>query len=194
MDGLLWLQSSIYGVRGGHATCSAAACLRSPGEGPARGAVSLRRPWRGIKVVFEAVANASSGILDGTAGEICILAGCLHLRVTKKSAALDGVSRTGEPMTRIASTHVFVDGNNVMGSRPDGWWRDRSAAARRLIAELDPIARGCGGEWMIVFDGLPSLDEEGMSWCTRPIAGCGSACRRSGRRRVAAACCRFEGG
>ena len=35
-------------------------------------------------------------------------------------AALDGVTRTGEPMTRIASTHVFVDGNNVMGSRPDG--------------------------------------------------------------------------
>ena len=66
-------------------------------------------------------------------------------------------------MTRIASTHVFVDGNNVMGSRPDGWWRDRSAAARRLIAELDPVARGCGGEWMIVFDGLPSLDEEAKS-------------------------------
>ena len=42
-------------------------------------------------------------------------------------------------MTRIASTHVFVDGNNVMGSRPDGWWRDRSGAARRLIAELDPV-------------------------------------------------------
>ena len=75
-------------------------------------------------------------------------------------AALDGVTRTGEPMTRIASTHVFVDGNNVMGSRPDGWWRDRSGAARRLIAELDPVARRCGGEWMIVFDGLPSLDEE----------------------------------
>ena len=42
-------------------------------------------------------------------------------------------------MTRIASTHVFVDGNNVMGSRPDGWWRDRSAAARRLIAELSRL-------------------------------------------------------
>ena len=26
-------------------------------------------------------------------------------------------------MTRIAGTHIFVDGNNVMGSRPDGWWR-----------------------------------------------------------------------
>ena len=63
-------------------------------------------------------------------------------------------------MTHIVGTHIFVDGNNVMGARPDGWWRNRSAAARRLIAELDPVARGCGGEWMIVFDGLDSLDEE----------------------------------
>src|SRR5262249_11419997 len=31
---------------------------------------------------------------------------------------------------------VVVDGANVMGSRPDGWWRDRPAAARRLLATL----------------------------------------------------------
>jgi predicted RNA-binding protein with PIN domain len=27
---------------------------------------------------------------------------------------------------------LVVDGANVVGSRPDGWWRDRAAAARRL--------------------------------------------------------------
>lgn len=27
---------------------------------------------------------------------------------------------------------VIVDGANVVGSRPDGWWRDRAAAAERL--------------------------------------------------------------
>jgi hypothetical protein len=27
---------------------------------------------------------------------------------------------------------LVVDGANVMGSRPDGWWRDRAAAAGRL--------------------------------------------------------------
>ena len=59
-----------------------------------------------------------------------------------------------------SDTRVFVDGNNVMGSRPDGWWRDRNAAARRLIAELKPVARGCGGKWTIVFDGFPSVGEE----------------------------------
>ncbi|WP_163506067.1 NYN domain-containing protein [Fodinicola acaciae] len=32
---------------------------------------------------------------------------------------------------------LIVDGANVVGSRPDGWWRDRLGAARRLRAELD---------------------------------------------------------
>ena len=27
---------------------------------------------------------------------------------------------------------VIVDGANVVGSRPDGWWRDRAGAAQRL--------------------------------------------------------------
>ena len=34
---------------------------------------------------------------------------------------------------------LIVDGANVVGSRPDGWWRDRAAAARRL---LDSLAAG----------------------------------------------------
>ena len=32
--------------------------------------------------------------------------------------------------------HVIVDGANVVGSRPDGWWRDRAGAARRLAGRL----------------------------------------------------------
>ena len=31
---------------------------------------------------------------------------------------------------------LVVDGANVMGSRPDGWWRDRADAARRLHDQL----------------------------------------------------------
>lgn len=31
---------------------------------------------------------------------------------------------------------VIVDGANVMGSRPDGWWRDRPRAAERLHRDL----------------------------------------------------------
>lgn len=31
---------------------------------------------------------------------------------------------------------LIVDGANVVGSRPDGWWRDRAAAAGRLHDRL----------------------------------------------------------
>jgi predicted RNA-binding protein with PIN domain len=31
---------------------------------------------------------------------------------------------------------LVVDGANVVGSRPDGWWRDRAGAARRLQERL----------------------------------------------------------
>ncbi|MFI5732447.1 hypothetical protein ACIA49_20165 [Kribbella sp. NPDC051587] len=31
---------------------------------------------------------------------------------------------------------IVVDAANVIGSRPDGWWRDRPGAARRLLEKL----------------------------------------------------------
>lgn len=31
---------------------------------------------------------------------------------------------------------LLVDAANVVGSRPDGWWRDRPGAAARLVAQL----------------------------------------------------------
>jgi hypothetical protein len=34
---------------------------------------------------------------------------------------------------------LVVDIANVMGSRPDGWWRDRAGAASRLIDSLEPL-------------------------------------------------------
>jgi hypothetical protein len=34
---------------------------------------------------------------------------------------------------------LVVDVANVMGSRPDGWWRDRAGAATRLLASLVPL-------------------------------------------------------
>jgi 8-oxo-dGTP diphosphatase len=37
---------------------------------------------------------------------------------------------------------IIVDAANVMGSRPDGWWRDRPAAAARLGGELAVLAAG----------------------------------------------------
>lgn len=31
---------------------------------------------------------------------------------------------------------LVIDAANVVGSRPDGWWRDRAGAARRFTAEV----------------------------------------------------------
>ena len=40
-------------------------------------------------------------------------------------------------MTSDSAPEVLVvDGANVVGSRPDGWWRDRPGAAARLHARL----------------------------------------------------------
>ena len=77
-----------------------------------------------------------------------------HRKFRPRAERLDGALREARrAMKPSAGIRVFVDGNNVMGSRPDGWWRDRGAAARRLVAELEPVARRLGGKWMVVFDG-----------------------------------------
>jgi 8-oxo-dGTP diphosphatase len=46
----------------------------------------------------------------------------------------------------LAPLTVIVDAANVIGSRPDGWWRDRPGAARRLVSGLGTLAaRGMAG-------------------------------------------------
>ncbi|HEX8065270.1 MAG TPA: NYN domain-containing protein [Thermoleophilaceae bacterium] len=49
----------------------------------------------------------------------------------------------------------LVDGMNLIGSRPDGWWRDRRGAMRRLVGELRAFAEATGDEVAVVFDGRP---------------------------------------
>jgi uncharacterized protein YaiI (UPF0178 family) len=44
---------------------------------------------------------------------------------------------------------------NVIGSRPDGWWRDRRGAMRRLTAQLEELAAETGDDVTVVFDGAP---------------------------------------
>jgi predicted RNA-binding protein with PIN domain len=49
----------------------------------------------------------------------------------------------------------LVDGMNVIGSRPTGWWRDRRGAMRGLVEALDRFAADTGEEVTVVFDGGP---------------------------------------
>jgi hypothetical protein len=50
----------------------------------------------------------------------------------------------------------LVDASNVIGSRPDGWWRDRAGAARRLVGEIrDWAPGGADGPVTVVLDAGP---------------------------------------
>jgi predicted RNA-binding protein with PIN domain len=53
---------------------------------------------------------------------------------------------------------LVVDGMNVIGSRPDGWWRDRHGAMRALAAALARLAAGPYDEVTLVLDGRPLAD------------------------------------
>ena len=53
---------------------------------------------------------------------------------------------------------LVVDGMNVIGSRPDGWWRDRDGAVRRLHGRLAALARDDDETVTLVLDGRP-LDD-----------------------------------
>ena len=50
----------------------------------------------------------------------------------------------------------LVDGMNVIGSRPDGWWRDRDAAMLRLVDMLERWAAAEGDQVTVVFERKPS--------------------------------------
>ena len=52
-------------------------------------------------------------------------------------------------------TRWIVDGMNVIGSRPTGWWRDRPGAMRDLVEELEAFAGRGGDEVTVVLDGKP---------------------------------------
>ncbi|MDM4139396.1 MULTISPECIES: NYN domain-containing protein [Mycobacterium] len=50
----------------------------------------------------------------------------------------------------------IVDGMNVIGSRPDGWWKDRDGAMVTLVDRLDRWASSQGEMVTVVFERPPS--------------------------------------
>ncbi|UFU02278.1 NUDIX hydrolase [Ruania suaedae] len=77
---------------------------------------------------------------------------------------------------------LVVDAANVVGSRPDGWWKDRAGAASRLLARLEALAH----------DGVPApvLGLPGDLWWPEIVLVTEGAARGAGpgqRVRVVAA-------
>ena len=56
------------------------------------------------------------------------------------------------------ATRWLVDGMNLIGSRPTGWWRDRGGAMRELVADLERFVETSRDEVTVVFDGRPGDD------------------------------------
>lgn len=54
--------------------------------------------------------------------------------------------------------HLVVDAMNVIGSRPDGWWRDRDGAIGDFLARLAASAEAMDGQVHVVVDGRPVDD------------------------------------
>ncbi|MDQ3608534.1 MAG: NYN domain-containing protein [Actinomycetota bacterium] len=50
----------------------------------------------------------------------------------------------------------LVDGMNVIGSRPDGWWKDRHAAMVRLVDLCERWVAQEGDDLCVVFERPPS--------------------------------------
>jgi Uncharacterized BCR, YaiI/YqxD family COG1671 len=72
------------------------------------------------------------------------------------------------------SVHWFIDAMNVIGSRPDGWWRDREGAARRLV---DDIRAWAQDEVTVVLDAGP---DDLLAVTSSEVR----ACEDGGRNRV----------
>jgi predicted RNA-binding protein with PIN domain len=56
----------------------------------------------------------------------------------------------------LLAVRWLVDGMNVIGTRPDAWWRDRHAAMVRLVDMLERWAAHSGAEVTVVFEQPPS--------------------------------------
>jgi len=50
----------------------------------------------------------------------------------------------------------LIDGMNVIGTRPDAWWKDRRAAMMRLVDMLERWAAASGDDVTVVFEQPPS--------------------------------------
>ncbi len=73
--------------------------------------------------------------------------------------------------------HWIVDGMNVIGSRPDGWWRDRPRAMTTLVERLEQWASTAGEDVTVVFERplSPPVESSVITVAHAPRAAANSA-------------------
>ena len=84
-------------------------------------------------------------------------------------------------------THVrwLVDGMNVIGARPDGWWRNRPAAMESLVDRLAAFASETNDSVAVVFDAGPVVERTGVEVALAPHPGRDAADDEIARRVAA---------
>ena len=71
----------------------------------------------------------------------------------------------------------IVDAMNVIGTKPDGWWKDRHAAMVRLVESLERWAASTGNDVLVVFERPPSppIESAAIEIASAPRPGPNSA-------------------
>ena len=55
----------------------------------------------------------------------------------------------------MSTTRWLIDGMNVIGSRPNGWWRNRRGAIQKFTERVAEFVALSGDSATVVFDGKP---------------------------------------
>lgn len=125
-----------------------------PGALAVRASRALVHPdWTYTTVVAQAMAPFEPRVADPESLEVAWVDVAALDRYPLLPAFADALPELRTMFRRLV---VVVDGANVVGSRPDGWWTDRRGAATRLRDHLAGLAR----------DGLDAaaLDLPGGRW------------------------------
>ena len=75
------------------------------------------------------------------------------------------------------SVRWIIDGMNVIGARPDGWWKDRRRAMAALVDRLELWAATQGDDVTVVFERPPAppIDSSLIAVAHAPRAAANSA-------------------
>ena len=75
----------------------------------------------------------------------------------------------------VGAVRWIVDAMNVIGSRPDGWWRNRREAMSRLVEQLERWSSSEGRQVTVVFERPTSIHSSVINIAHAPKAAANSA-------------------
>lgn len=181
------LQRRAWWVHHGRTWALPGGALRSK-ENPCQAA--LREAEEEAAVPADAVQLTATSVVDHGTWRYTTVLGSVRRRVDAKAVSSETAGMRWVPPDEVEGyplhrdfAHAWpalreqldrrlvlvVDGANVVGSRPDGWWRDRAGAAGRLRDRLALLVRA---GLSVEHEGMPGQDASaalaGATWSWLP--------------------------